>query len=89
MPVIGLVLHFAPDASAETARAALRADPRFTLADQPGRLGHAAVLATDSRDEDRLAWRALESLDGLTSVEVVFADVSDLTSPEPRLEGTP
>lgn len=79
MPVIGLVLNWSPDASAEAARRALQADPRFTLAPEPGQRGHAAVLDTDSRDADRAAWRWLESLEGVSSVEVVFADFSDLT----------
>jgi len=82
MPVLGavLTLHDQPTLRAG-ALSALSTDPRITVGEpQRGRLP--VVLATDTRADDKALWRSLEELPGITHLELVTADFSDLTDLE-------
>ena len=82
MSISGLVITLSDEAErAERARAALLSDSRLELGPSVGdRL--AAVADTPSPREDRLLWEALQSLDGIQRVDVIYVGLD----PQPRPE---
>lgn len=89
MPLLAAVAHLDPHPDARLrALAALARIPGF-CAGSPveGRLPF--VLESTDRDEDRERWEAVAATPGVMHLELVLADFSDLTSPEPESPSAP
>lgn len=78
MPVLSAVLTLPdPQATLET----LRSKPEVTVGPAQGPR-FPVVLSTETREADKVLWRWLQDLPGVTHVELVFADFSDLHDQE-------
>lgn len=84
MPVLGCVLHLSTEPDPRRRSLAwLAAEPRILLGEEDAnRLP--AVLDTLDRGEDRALWAAISALPGVTHIDLVSADFSDLSSPPPQ-----
>ncbi|MFT7521488.1 MAG: hypothetical protein ACI9MC_003639 [Kiritimatiellia bacterium] len=80
MPVHAAVLTLDPSAAPTTLQK-LGCMEWLTLGEPQGfRLP--VVADPPDRDADRVVWRAIEHLAGITHIELVFSEFSDLTQPE-------
>jgi hypothetical protein len=79
MPIVSAVLTLSQTPTLRVATlTALRSTPAVTLGEAHGDRVP-VVLDTPDRAQDKAAWDALESLPGVTFIELVFADFSDLS----------
>jgi len=82
MPVLGAVLTLSDQVELRSAALAyLAGEPRIELG-IAARGRQPIVLSTDSRAQDKALWRSLETLGGITHIELAFADFSDLQNEE-------
>lgn len=80
MPIVSAVLTLSQTPTLRAATlATLRSTPAVTLGEAHGDRVP-VVLDTPNRAQDKAAWYALESLPGVTFIELVFADFSDLSN---------
>lgn len=77
MPVVGAVLVLSEDAQAtEKSIETLSRDARVTMGERVGDRLPVAVV-TDSLDEDRRLWKALQGLPGIVHADVVWAAMDE------------
>ncbi len=83
MPIMGLVLTFAPpiDAARSTFATMISQDDRITIGPPSGHR-QPIVVETTSIGEDRRLLKTLEELPMVSVVEIAFIDFSDLTEVE-------
>ncbi|MHC4978701.1 MAG: hypothetical protein ACYTGT_06700 [Planctomycetota bacterium] len=79
MPISGLLITLDDDPNAsETAISTLKADPRIDVGEQRG--PYLPVVAdTAGKQENQRLWDELHELTGVVNVDLVFADLDDLT----------
>lgn len=78
MPVLSAVLTLP---KAEAALTAMAEKPEVAIG-PPNGVRYPVVLSTDSREADKALWKWVQALPGVTHVELVFADFSDLHAEE-------
>ena len=77
MPISSLIVCFEDVPSLDAATLLLTAHPHVTLGPSEG-TRVPVVVETDSVAQDRDVFFALQDLDGVTSVQLVFLDFSDV-----------
>lgn len=89
MPVLGAVVNFASGADLAASRSAVEAVPGVVLIGEPEGARLPIVIETLTKHDDEDVMEGLYAIPGVLTVDLAFADFSDLTGPSPSPELSP